>query len=219
MINNRGMARARAGAMVLACGTAALVVLTGCSSGSSSSSAAGGSTASAAPSPSPSSSAPAWAAALGPGVTVVAPGTAAPGNDSPGAVITGWVDSLTSKKKVTGMCAYVPPGSQSKCRTTFGSVNMSQITAQMPTVKNFGVGYVAIDGTKALVGETGKVCDSATHGCYSNSDPAAIFSSGKPFSSLWKTAAAEANSSSNSNAYSLSPCVEIVGKWYADISL
>jgi hypothetical protein len=215
MINNRGMARARAGAVVLACGTAALVALTGCSSSSSGSSAAGGSSASAAPSP--SSSAPAWAAALGPGVTVVAPQTAAPGNDSPGAVMTGSVDSLTSRK-LTGMCVYVPPGSQSKCRAAFGSASMSQIAAQMPTFKNFGIGYVAIDGTKALVGETGKVCDSATHGCYSNSDPAAIFSSGKPFSSLWSTAVAETESTSDSNKYSLSPCVEIGGKWYADIS-
>lgn len=86
----------------------------------------------------------------------------------------------------------------------------------MPTFKSIGVGDVAIDGTKALVGLTGKVCDPAAHGCSSNSDPAAIFSSGKPFSSLWKTAVAQTNSSSNSNAYSLFPCVEIGGKWYAD---
>ena len=213
---NRGMARPRAGAVVLACGTAALVALTGCSSSSSSSSVAGGSTASAAPSP--SSSAPAWAAKLGPGVTVVAPETAAPGNDSPGAVVAGFVDSLRAKK-FTGLCAYMPPGSQSKCRTVFGSANADQMAAQMPTFKNFSIGYVAIHGTKALVGETGKVCDPVAHGCYSNSDPAAIFSGGKPFSSLWSTAVAEINSSSDSNKYSLSPCIEIGGKWYADTSL
>lgn len=215
MISRRGMARARAGTVALACGTAALVALTGCSASSSSSSVAGGSTASAAPSP--SNSAPAWAAALGPGVTVVAPASPAPGNDSPGATMAGFVNSLGAHK-FTGMCSYVPPASQSKCRTLFSSVNMSQIAAQMPTFKSFGVGYVAIDGTKALVGETGKVCDSAAHKCYSNSDPAAIFSSGKPFSSLWKTAVAETSSSSDSSAYSLSPCVEIGGKWYADAS-
>jgi hypothetical protein len=43
MISNRGMARA--GAAMAACGTAALLALTGCSSGSSSSSATGGTTA------------------------------------------------------------------------------------------------------------------------------------------------------------------------------
>jgi hypothetical protein len=30
-----------------------------------------------------------------------------------------------------------------------GSASMSQIAGQMPTFKSFGVGYVAIDGTKA----------------------------------------------------------------------
>jgi hypothetical protein len=209
MTNNRGITA------VLACGTTAMIALTGCSSSSSSSSVAGGSTASAAPSP--SNPAPAWAAALGPGVTVVAPASPAPGNDSPGAVMAGFVNSLGAHK-FTGLCSYVPPSSQSKCRTVFGSASMSQIAGQMPTFKSFGVGYVAIDGTKALVGETGKVCDSAAHRCYSNGDPAAIFSSGKPFSSLWKTAVAETNSSSDSNTYSLSPCVEIGGKWYADAS-
>jgi hypothetical protein len=61
MINNRGMARA--GAAMAACGTAALLALTGCSPGSSTSSATGGTTAAggatASAAASPSSSGPA----------------------------------------------------------------------------------------------------------------------------------------------------------------
>jgi hypothetical protein len=204
MINNRGMTRARAGAAMLACGTAALFALAGCSSGGSSS---------------PSSSAPSWASALGSGVTVVAPETTAPGNDSPGAVMTGFIDAINAKK-YTALCSYLLPSDQSKCRTVFGSVNMSALAGQMPTDKNIKLGYVAIDGTEALIGMTGEECaPGQSPECSTNNSPAAILDSGKSFSALWKTAVAEANSSSSSNAYTLSPCVEIGGKWYADQSL
>jgi hypothetical protein len=218
MINNRGMARARAGAVVLACGTAALVALTGCSSSSSSSSVAGGSTTSAAPSP--SNSEPAWAAALGPGVTVVAPGTAAPGNDSPGAVMTGFTDAMTSKK-FSKLCSYALPSSKSQCQAVASEVaGNKSVAAQMPFAKNPGLGYVVIDGTKALVGTTGTYCaPGQSPKCFTNNDPAAIFSSGKSFASLWKTAVAEANASNSANTYTLAPALKIGGKWYADISL
>jgi hypothetical protein len=213
MINNRGMVRA--GAAVLA-GAAALFALAGCSSGSSSSSAATGATPSA--TASPSSSTPSWASALGSGVTVVAPETVAPGNDSPGAVMTGVVDALNAKK-YTALCSYVPPSEQSKCKTELGGLSASALAGAMPFAKNAGLGYVAIDGTEALVGSTGEYCTPGqSTECYTNNDPAAILNSGKPFSALWKTAVAAANSNS-SNVYELNPCVEVGGKWYADISL
>jgi len=200
MISKRGMMRARAGVAVLACGTAALLALAGCSS-------------------SPSSSAPSWASALGSGVTVVAPETTAPGNDSPGAVMTGFIDAL-SAKKYTALCSYLLPSTQSECRTIFSSVSLSTLSGKLPFAKNFRLGYVAIDGTKALIGTTGEECvPGQSPECSTNNSPAAILDSGKSFSALWKTAVAEADSSSSSNAYALSPCLKVGGKWYADQSL
>jgi hypothetical protein len=195
MINNRKMAGA--GAAMLACGTVALLALAGCSS----------------------SSAPSWASALGSGVTVVAPETATPGNDSPGAVMTGFVDALNAKKYTT-VCSYLLPNTQSKCRTIFGSVSPSLLATKMPFAKNSGLGYVVIDGTKALIGTTGEYCaPGQSPECYTNSSPAAIFNSGKSFSALWSTAVAETNNPNSSNVYTLSPCLEVGGKWYADLSL
>jgi hypothetical protein len=198
MISNRGMTRASAGAAMLACGTVALLALAGCSSGSS---------------------APSWASALGSGATVVAPQTTAPGNDSPGAVMTGFIDMLGAKK-YTALCSYLLPSAQSKCRTVFGSVSPGMLAAKMPFAKNFRLGYVAIDGTKALIGTTGEECEPGqSPECYTNNSPAAIFNSGKSFSALWNTAVAETNNSNSPNVYTLSPCLEVGGKWYADVSL
>lgn len=196
MINNRGMARAAVGMLVG--GTAALLALAGCSS---------------------SSSAPSWASALGPNVTVVAPAGAAAGNDSPGAVMVGFTDALDAKK-YTAICAYLLPSTQSKCQSVFGSVSPSQIASKMPFAKKAGLGYIAIDGKEALIGTTGEYCaPGQSPECYTNNSPAAILNSGKSFSVLWKTAVAETNSSSSANTYDLSPCLEVGGKWYADVSL
>jgi hypothetical protein len=193
MINKRGISRA--GAAMLACGTAAL--LAACSS----------------------SSGPSWASALGSGVTVVAPETTSPGNGSPGAVMTGFLDALNAKK-YTAVCSYLLPKSQSECRTLLGSVSSSELASKMPYAKNDGLGYVAIHGTEALIGTTGEYCaPGESPECYTNNSPAAILSSGKSFSSLWKTAVAETNNANSPNDYTLSPCVEVSGKWYADLSL
>ncbi len=220
MINNRGMTRARAGAAMLACGTAALLALAGCSSRNSSSPVAGGATGTtASAATSPSSSVPSWASALGPGVTVVAPETSAPGNDSPGAVMIGFIDAFNAKK-YTAVCSYVLPSTQSKCRTIFGSVSPSLLAGKMPFAKNAGLGYVAIDGTKALIGTTGEYCaPGQSPECFTNNNPAAILNSGKSFSALWKTTVAETNNPNSPNVYTLSPCLEFGGKWYADLSL
>jgi hypothetical protein len=195
MINNRGMAKA--GAM-LASGTAALLALGGCSS----------------------NSAPSWASALGSGVTVVAPQPAAPGNGSPGAVMTGFIDALNAKN-YTAVCSYVLPSTQSKCRALFSSVSPSLLATKMPFAKNSGLGYVAIDGTEALIGTTGEYCaPGQSPECYTNKSPAAILNSGKSFSALWKTAVAETSSNSTGpNVYTLFPCEEVGGKWYLDLSL
>lgn len=73
------------------------------------------------------------------------------------------------------------------------------------------IGYVAVDGTRALVGFTGKICSpGSSPECVANTDPAAIFSSGGTFGSLW----AQTVNWTSSSAYALLPCVEVGGKWY-----
>ena len=73
------------------------------------------------------------------------------------------------------------------------------------------IGYVAIDGTRALAGTTGKICRPGNRPeCVTNVDPSAVFSTGNTFMTLW----AQAVNPGSSNAYTLLPCVEVDGKWY-----
>ncbi len=82
--------------------------------------------------------------------------------------------------------------------------------AQLPYTVNPGLGYTVINGTKALVGTTGKFCQPGhSPECFTNTDPAAVFSTGKDFWSLWTAAVA-----AGSSTYLPTPCVEIGGKWY-----
>lgn len=192
------------GLALLACGVIGVLALAGCGSGSPSSSLAT-TTSSGAASPSATASAqPSWASALGAGVTVVVPQSASPGHGSPGSVIAGLAGSLTSKHQVD-QCAYVPPDDQAPCRS-----QVSQIPAtQQPYDTNFALGYVVISGDKAVVGMTGKFCTPGqSPECFTNDDPAAIFSTAKSFAALW------ANAIKPSKSYSLNPCIEIGGKWY-----
>jgi hypothetical protein len=178
----------------------------------------GGAAPPAAPSPggtsSPASSggnaSSAWASALGTGITVIPPAPSAPGNSSPGAVVQGIVTANATNQLASG-CAYVEPSFEAQCSQDAASALASQIVS----VKNFAIGYVVIDGTQALVGYTGTTCgaDLAPQ-CETNTNPAAIFSTGQSFQTLWT----EANdfNSSNANTYSLYPCIEINGQWYID---
>lgn len=153
-----------------------------------------------------SNSAPPWASALGSGVTVTAPAQVSPGHGSPGAAIAG-VFAAISSKNYAAECNYVEPDKQAACKTGVASITSS--TA--PSFQNADIGYVATDGDKALVGTTGKFCiPDQTPECYTNNDPAAIFSSKKPFSTLWT----DANKAGSTNAYSLAPCTKIGGQWY-----
>jgi hypothetical protein len=161
-----------------------------------------------------SSSPPPWAAALGTGVTIAGPATVAAGNGSPGAVLQGLNAALTDKRYLTE-CPYLEPGAQALCRKDFASAS----GGGGEYAKNTGIGYVAIDGDKALVGTTGTYCIPLLKPtCVTNNDPAAIFETNKePFGTLW----AEQNKLSNNltaNVYTLAPCVEIGGKWYLNES-
>jgi hypothetical protein len=153
---------------------------------------------------------PSWASALGSGVTIVAPASASPGNGSPQAVVAG-LAAAENSGNFTSVCQYYTPATQSQCKSQISaavSASPSAVASAVGHATNFGIGYTAIDGTEALVGTTGTFCASGS--CFTNSDPAAIFSTGKSFSDLWSGA----NSSSDSNTYTLAPCTEVDGKWY-----
>jgi hypothetical protein len=59
---------------------------------------------------------PSWAAALGSGVTVVAPASASPGLGSPQAAVAGDVADIESGQYLAD-CAYVVPDEQSACKS------------------------------------------------------------------------------------------------------
>lgn len=192
---------------------AVAVAMAGCgSSGSSAPGASGG----AAGGPASSAAAaavatPSWAAGLGSGVTVYGPGSAAPGNGSPGAVVTGLIKAELAGDYV-GTCSYIAPTDQSQCKTGMAaeaSASPSAMASSIGTVTNFAVGYVAVHGDQALVGTTGKFCGNGS--CYTNTNPAALLSSGKSFSALWSAAV---GSESTASAYALAPVTEVGGKWY-----
>jgi hypothetical protein len=156
-----------------------------------------------------SSGPPSWAAKLGSGVSVTSPQSVSAGNDSPGAAAWGYLNAIAGKSPAAA-CAYVEPSAQSSCNSSLSGVTQAQMGT---SIKNLGMGWVAVNGTKALVGTTGSVCSkNNTPQCSANSDPAAILDSGKSFSDLWAAAVSAENSTTNS--YSLGPCVEVSGKWY-----
>lgn len=157
-----------------------------------------------------SSSAPSWAAALGSGVTVAAPAQTGPGNGSPAAAVEGLIAAVQAKRYTAG-CAYVEPSAQASCRSAEAGVPASGA----PSVKNPAIGYVVIHGNQALAGTTGTFCvPDQTPKCYTNTDPAAIFSTGKSFAALWT----QTNTSSSGNVYMLVPCIKTAGKWYLESS-
>lgn len=146
------------------------------------------------------SASPSWAAALGSGVTVIGPVSTSPGNGSPQAVVTG-VAAAEDSGSYTSLCTYYEPSLQSKCHSQVSaeiSASPSAVASQIGTIKNLAVGYTAIRGHEALVGGTGTFCASGK--CSTNTDPAALFSSGKTFSALWSTA-----NNQNPGVYSLPP--------------
>ena len=199
-----------------ACGVFAAVAVTASGCGSSApttpdvDASASGSAIDAGPSGSTSTSAnPSWVAGLGSGVTVIAPESAAPGNGSPQAVVTG-ATAAEDSGNYTSVCKYYEPSLQSECNSQVSaesSASPSALASQIGTIKNLAIGYTAIRGDQALVGGTGTFCSSGK--CSTNSDPAAVFSSGKTFSALWSTA-----DNQNPGVYSLAACIKVDGKWY-----
>jgi hypothetical protein len=189
----RKMIRLGARAALLVCGIAGLVSAVGCSS----------------------SSQPSWASALGPSVTIVGPATVTSGQGSPGAAVQG-VFAAVAAKQYKAECPYFQPSVQAACK----SVPAAELSKDEPYFKNAAIGYVAIDGDKALVGTTGTFCvPNVKPACFTNNDPAAIFSGNKnSFGTLWTEQNKASNSNSDQNVYTLAPCVKIGGKWYLSAS-
>lgn len=193
----RLMASAKTGSLLLTAGLAA-AGLAGCG-------ASGLSTPGAASPRSSASARPSWAAALGPGVTIVAPQAVTPGHDSPGAAVAGEITAI-GNRQVTASCDYMLPADQAQCRSAVSQIPDSDI----PYSKNAAIGYVVIHGDRAVVGTTGTFCTPGqSPECFRNSDPAAVFSEVPSFSGLWENAM-----SNSTTQYSLTPCQKVGEKWY-----
>ena len=184
-----------------ACGAVVAAAIAGCSNGVSGSAASTGGTV--------ATASPSWAAGLGPGVTVVPPGIAHAGDGSPGGAletVLGYLQSHAYSK----VCTVLQPAQQAQCKSTLGGEPASVVATAMPTFKHLSVSYTAIAGDKALVGLVGSICTpKQTPSCVTNSAPAALFDSGKPFATLWARAVA-----ARADSYSLTPMIKINGTWY-----
>lgn len=195
------------------CGVFVALLAAGCGSSSTSGNpaAAGGSTATAAPSP--TNTQPAWVKSLGPGVTVTDSSSATAGDGSPAGTFLTEVKDLQSGHFVE-MCSVIEPSQQAGCKSEMGSVSAAVLKSEMPVFKNIVIPYTTVDGDKALIGSTGSVCaaNATPSKCSTNTDPAAIFDSGKSFASLWKETVN--SGTSNSNAYALNPLIKVNGVWY-----
>lgn len=111
--------------------------------------------------------------------------------------------------KPVGTCPYFEPSFQAQCRKALALMSKADI----PTIKDFAIGYIAVDGKEALVGTTGIFCvPDEKPRCVPNHDPAALLASGKSFKALWAETTASTNSSANT--YELAACQEINGRWY-----
>ncbi|HTU75986.1 MAG TPA: hypothetical protein VMG38_20915 [Trebonia sp.] len=201
-----------------ACGIALLVTAGAAACGSSSSGSGGsgsnasGSSAGTSSGAAAGSSQPSWAKALGAGVQVIAPGATSPDNNTPADVVTGLVDAIKSKD-YKGICQFYEPSQASECSSGMSQATPAELQAALGSLGTIKPSYTVIDGSQALVGATGRVCDPTTNKCSSNTDPAAVLDSGKTFSQLWKIAVG-----SSSDVYEPIPMVKINGKWYGDSS-
>jgi hypothetical protein len=156
---------------------------------------------------------PSWAKGLGTQVSVTAPTSEPAGNTSPGGVVRAYV-KVVNGSVVSAACPLVEPAAQSKCKHDLAGAPSTTGTKY----SNFALGYVAIDGDRALVGLTGTYCDPEEKPrCSTNKNPAAILSNGSSFGTLFTSALAAATSDASTNSYSLAPCIRVNSKWYLDI--
>ena len=151
-----------------------------------------------------------WKTSIGIGVSISPPAPASPGHRSPGAAVQGLADAVNSGH-LSAACPFFPPRSQSQCMQATSTSNATD-----GDYKNFALGYVVIDGTRALVGSTGTFCQPGdTPECVTNTNPAALLDSGQGFTVMWTETLASANT--GGNAYTLVPCIKIGTRWYVEV--
>jgi hypothetical protein len=144
---------------------------------------------------------------------VISPQSQTAGNGSPGGVATAYTAAINAGK-LSVLCQLVEPSVQATCRQALSGSSNDSSGEQF---KNIVLGYVVIDGNQALVGMTGTFCNTHnTPACSTNTDPSAIFSSGKPFATLFSQELDSSNNADNS-AYSLFPTIKVGSDWYLDV--
>ncbi len=128
--------------------------------------------------------------------------SAAPGHDSPQAVLAGFIQAIKGKN-LQSLCQYVAPASQSQCRSSLGAVKSGSIT-----VEGASIGNVSRQGNRALVVLIAdKYCAGGK--CYSNHDPNAGLPRGsETFNAAWSKA--QTGTSQDPAA----PVQMVNGKWY-----
>lgn len=112
------------------------------------------------------------------------------GHSSPAAAVKGFLgDTFTNNW--TGACGYEPPGEQ-------------DCSAGTPRTGNLSVGSAIVEGTRALVPLSGRICEG---------ECANIHTTGLPQGTDFGTAYADAWDPPDSSTF-LVPCVEVKNKWY-----
>lgn len=165
--------------------------------------------------PSPTAAPPKWAAALGPGVTVISPKTAKAGDGSPAGVFLTFV-KVAQAGSLSRLCPLYQPAVQSKCRSAAHSIPESDAKNSLSMFKDATLGYTAVQGNEALVSIVVTMCTSGGTACTSNNGPSGGLDSGKPFGVLWKKAIADDHNANRSDSFELAPLIKVNGTWYAD---
>jgi hypothetical protein len=138
------------------------------------------------------------------------PTPTASGDTSPASVAQAYVEAVNDGKLST-LCQLVEPAGQTACQQALAGVP----STAGGTFSDFGLGYVAVKGDRALVGLTATHCSPTEKpACSTNKDPAAIFSSGKSFEALYSGATRALSPSNTRNTYSLVPCTRVGSAWY-----
>jgi hypothetical protein len=162
----------------------------------------------------------AWINSLGAGIVVTPPGPGiigvGPGKLSPPDVVALWAEQARSQDPGNGdLCDDIEPPAQNACDGLSAAQVDPQLDANQQQSGTYSDGYIATNGDEALVGVTGEYCLPLKKTCATNTNPSAVFSSRKSFTTLFSEALTAMNP--NDIAYTLIPCVEQYGDWFIDI--
>lgn len=143
------------------------------------------------------------------GLRVLPPKQTSPGHESPAAAFTGLVHDLNIER-YTDACQYFEPVVQEQCHVEMTETAPYSFRVFSP----FAIGYVVVNGDKALVGWTGSLCIAGTASpvCTVNQDPAGGFD-GSSFEAIWD-AAAQNRSPYSTTSYGVDPAIRVGGSWY-----